>query len=391
MATAPLFGWLADRMSRWFLMGVGVTLWSLASGASGWSPTFLFLLITRCFMGLGEAAYGPAAPTVLADLYPKKIRGSVLALFYVAIPVGSALGYALGGLMNWLISWRWAFYFDLPVGLLLGIWCFLMPEPRRGGADGDGSAASSGESANSRRKLSQVQVLAIFLRTPSYVLNTLGMTAMTFAVGGIAYWMPAYIHEERYQGTMDLVTVNIIFGVITVVAGLTATLLGGIVADKLQRRWRGSYFVVSGLGMIVGFLCLLLFLFTPFPAAWYLMFIGIFCLFFNTGPTNTILANVVHPSMRATSFALNIFIIHALGDAISPPIIGAIADRSNLTVGFLVVSGMVLASGLFWLWGARYLEPDTARALTRLDPEPGGHGEPRSSSTPEARPEGGDA
>src|SRR5713226_4796464 len=91
MLLAPLFGWLADRMSRWLLIGVGVALWSLASGGSGLAPSFLLLLMTRCFVGVGEAAYGPAAPTIIADLYPVRIRGSVLAWFYAAIPFGSAL------------------------------------------------------------------------------------------------------------------------------------------------------------------------------------------------------------------------------------------------------------------------------------------------------------
>src|SRR3954471_2315126 len=124
MIAAPIFGWLADRMSRWVLVGIGVTLWSLASGASGLAMTFTMLLITRLFVGIGEAGYGPAAPTIIADLYPIERRGAVLAWFYMAIPVGSALGYAWGGLFDWLVGWRWAFYACVFPGLLLGIFAF---------------------------------------------------------------------------------------------------------------------------------------------------------------------------------------------------------------------------------------------------------------------------
>jgi hypothetical protein len=92
----------------------------------------------------------------------------------------------------------------------------------------------------------------------------------------------------------------------------------------------------------------------------------VFCLFFNTGPTNTILANVSPPSIRASAFALNIFIIHALGDAISPAIIGTLADHSSLGRAFLLISVLIPLGGLLWLWGARYLAEDTARAPTRL-------------------------
>ena len=119
--------------------------------------------------------------------------------------------------------------------------------------------------------------------------------------------------------------------------------------------------------MLLAFPLVLLILVTPFPWAWVFVFLACFCLFFNTGPTNTILANVTHPAVRASAFALNIFVIHALGDAISPWIIGEIAGRSSFAVAFAVVSIFILVGGLFWLWGARYLERDTALAPTRLE------------------------
>ena len=122
MIGAPLFGKLAERYSRWALVGVGVILWSLASGASGLAAGFGLLLLTRCFVGVGEAAYGPVAPALIADFYPVQKRGQVLAWFYMAIPVGSALGFVLGDQIAnssiseigaaWLgvhaASWRWA-------------------------------------------------------------------------------------------------------------------------------------------------------------------------------------------------------------------------------------------------------------------------------------------
>jgi MFS family permease len=357
MLIAPVFGWLADRMSRWLLIGVGVILWSLASGASGWAATFLILLWTRCFVGIGEAAYGPAAPTVISDLYPVKVRGSVLAWFYMAIPVGSALGYVLGGVVAAKMGWRWAFYLVVPPGILLGLWCFLMRDPPRGQADLQAAGAPRPGWKD----------YAILLRTPSYVLNTLGMTAMTFALGGIAYWMPRYIRTDRGQPDEEG-QVGLIFGGIVVLSGLAATLLGGIAGDKLRDRFPGSYFLVSGCSMLLGFPLVLLVLWTPFPWAWILIFLAAFSLFFNTGPTNTILANVTHPSVRASGYALNILIIHALGDAISPPLIGFIAGHWGMDAGFGVVSLLMLVGSLLWLWGARYLERDTALAPTRLSP-----------------------
>ncbi len=344
---APLFGWLADRASRWKIIGLGVILWSLASGASGWASTFAILFLTRCFVGLGEAAYGPAAPTILSDLYPVSMRGRVMATFYVAIPVGSALGYVLGGqILTWIGDWRWAFYLVTPPGILLGILCFFMPEPARGQAD-TGHVARKATRADYK----------VLLRTPSYVLCTLGMTAMTFAMGGIAYWLPYYLEEIHHMKSDEA---NFKFGLIVVLAGLSATILGGVAGDVLKNRFSGSYFLVSGIAMMVGFPLIALVLVTQGTLLWVVIFFACFALFFNTGPTNTVLANVTYPQIRSSAFALNIFTIHALGDAVSPAIIGGIADRWNLKVGFLAVSAFVFLGGVFWLWGIRYLARDTA-------------------------------
>jgi MFS family permease len=369
MVAAPVFGRLAERHSRWLLVGIGVILWSLASGASGLAGTFIALLLTRCCVGIGEAAYGPVAPALISDFYPVKERGRVLAWFYMAIPVGSALGYGLGGWIaqsgigNWGAtvfgmrqeSWRWAFYLVLIPGVLLGLRSLFMSEPSRGQVD-----LARGETPATARGRDYF----ILLRTRSYVLCTLGMTAMTFAIGGIAFWMPYYL--ESRPGAPGSCT--LIFGAITAVSGLAATLLGGIAGDRLRSRFSGSYFLVSAIAMLAGFPCMLMVLRSPFPWIWVWLFLTCFCLFFNTGPTNTILANVTHPSMRPTGFALNILVIHALGDAISPVLIGLLNGwfRGDMSKSFLVVGLTFLAAGFFWLWGMRHLARDTSLAPSRL-------------------------
>ena len=369
MVMAPVFGWLADRWRRWWIIGFGVIIWSLASGASGLATVFTAMLLTRVFVGIGEAAYGPAAPTLISDLYPVERRGSVLAWFYMAIPVGSALGYAFGGWMgshgHHLFSysgWRTAFFLVVIPGLLLGAWCFLRKEPQRGAADGGGAKTKRTATLSDYRTL---------FRTPSYVFNCAGMTAMTFAAGGISFWMPRYFYERLKTGdaTHDQALVGqvgLTVGGITAVAGLVATLAGGKLADKLRTRVRGSYMLVSGVGMLVGFPLFLGVLFSPFPVAWVFFALAVFFVFLNTGPSNTALANVTHPAIRASAFALNIFVIHALGDAISPPIIGWVADKSSMRTGMAIVAGAIVIAGIFWILGARYLDRDTQLAPTRL-------------------------
>jgi MFS transporter, Spinster family, sphingosine-1-phosphate transporter len=353
MCTAPIFGWLADRVSRWWLIGISVAIWSLASGWSGLAASFAVLLCTRAFVGIGEAGYGPAAPTILSDLYPIERRGRILSYFYLAMPVGAALGYAFGGKISDSLGWRSAFYLVVPPGLILAALCFFMRDPR--------------ERSTSSKLLRQRATLSDYIglgRTKSYLINTAAMTAMTFAIGGMAAWVPDYIYSDRgheFPASENLLgNINLTFGAITAVAGFMATLLGGWTGDWLRKKYASSYFIISAGAMLFAFPATILMLHVPFPGAWVFVFLAVFFLFFNTGPTNTALANVTFPNVRSTAFALNIFIIHLFGDVASPPLIGAIRDRSNMNTGFLVVSFAVLIAAILWGWGAKYLPADTA-------------------------------
>lgn len=350
MITAPVFGWTADRYSRWKLVGIGMILQSLGTLGSGLAGGYMMLLIARCVVGVGDAAYGPASPTIIADLYPLEKRGRKLAWFYAAIPVGSALGFAIGGFMRELTgTWRWGFYAIVPPMLILGIICLFIKDKRANGGD-----AKPVE----HHKVNVADYLSL-LKNKSYVFNCLGMTLMTFAIGGISFWMPYYLEETR---GISKSASSMGFGAIVVLAGLSATLFGGYLGDILKPRFSGSYFLVSGVGMLIGAPLIAVMLFTPFPACWAVIFIAVFALFVNTGPSNAILANVTHPGIRASAFALNIFIIHALGDAISPPIIGWIKDHSSFETAFLLIITAVALGGVAWCIGARFLAADTQRA-----------------------------
>ena len=353
MLSAPALGLLADRFSRWIIIGVAVILWSVATGASGLAGTFSALLITRVCVGIGEGGYGPAAPTVLSDLFPLEVRGRILAIFCAAIPVGSALGYVLGGLIDNHLGWRWAFYLVAPPGLFLGLFCFFQRDPRVG-ADG----------VRPERYRATLEDYLTLARTRSYVFNCIAQTAMTFAVGGIGFWVAAYL---KFRGQPPSATP--IFGVVIVVAGLVSTLLGGWLGDRLRSRYPGSYFLVSGVGILVAVPLFVAMLFTPFPFAWVLMFASVFFMFLNTGPSNTAIANVALPKIRATAFALNILIIHALGDVLAFPTLGFIAGHTNWTIAFLFVAVVMLVSGVFWLFGVRYLAADTAAVEAAVSAE----------------------
>jgi MFS transporter, Spinster family, sphingosine-1-phosphate transporter len=348
LTTAPVFGLLGDRGGRPRLLGIGVGLWSAATALSGLVRGYGELVIGRALVGVGEASYGAVAPAMLSDAYPTARRGRALALFSMAIPVGSALGYLLGGLLERSFGWRAAFFAVGAPGLVLAYFVSRLPEPAR---EGVCRIAPEG----SRR----AQYAALF-RTPSYVVNCLTMTAMTFAVGGLAAWVPTYLVRIRGMG---LAEANLIFGLLTLVSGIGGTFLGGWLGDRLQARYPAAYFLVSGVGLLLSVPCaaavILLESRTAVLAAIFLAEVGIFL---NTGPLNAVIANVSRSEVRATAYAANIFIIHALGDAISPAIIGYASDRVGLAAAFWIAPGALALAAGFCFWGMRTYARDVAGA-----------------------------
>lgn len=373
MVGAPILGRLAERMSRWWIIAGSVAVWSLASGMTGVAGSFGVLLASRIIVGIGEAGYGPAAPALISDYFSVEKRGKVMALFYVAIPVGSALGYVIGGQMNKWHGWRSAFYLVMIPGLVLAALAWFMREPHPQRA----RVISKGTLRADARTL---------LRIPSFLLNTAAMTAMTFAIGGIAFWIPKYMSQriveqhglgplialgniEAMKQSNDILSeVNTSFGIIVVIAGIVSTLAGTWLGERLRPRFSGAYFTVSGIAIALAFPCTLAMLKLPFPYAWFAVFGAVFFLFFNTGPANTALANVTAPSLRATAFAVNIFLIHAFGDALSPPLIGWVRSHTSWDTAFTLVSLMMVLASALWFIAARYLGRDT-EAVEKIEAE----------------------
>ena len=346
MLAAPAFGALVAIFPRWRVIAVGVALWSLASAGSGLAFGFGFLLLMRALVGVGEAAYGPASPAMIGDLFSQKRRGSMMALFYLAMPVGSAMAYALGPWVRDRFGWEWAFFGTAIPGLILAILCLAMPESR----------ADRQLAANRPKKTlsAAIKGYTVFFKHRSFMANCMAMTCVCFCIGALNHFFGEFLQR---RGEPD--STRTTFGIVAAVAGLLATITGGLLADWLRSRVRGAHFVICGFGALLAFPMILGFLFTPFPVAWIFVFLAVFFLFLNTGPANAAIANTVSPEQRPAAFALNILLIHALGDAISPTIVGSIADRWSLDAGFIGVSIMLLAGGFIWLMNRRQLEYDT--------------------------------
>jgi predicted MFS family arabinose efflux permease len=334
--TSPIFGYLGDRVSRKWLIAAGIFVWSLGTVLTGFAGDFRLLLACRVLVGVGEASYATIGPSLISDTFGAQRRNNALTIFYVAIPVGYALGYMFGGEMSKHYGWRSAFIWAGAPGLLLALVLLPFKDTERGKAE------SGGELAKPRL----ADLLKLFTNA-NYMLVIWGYVAYTFALGAFSFWGPTFL--EKIHG-LDTAQSNRFFGMVIVVAGLVGTMLGGFAATAWQKRNPAGYAWVLAGSILAA---------TPAAAAALLVkdrnlamaFLAgaIFLLFLSTGPTNTLIIETVPVNMRASAMAMSLFMIHLFGDMWSPQIVGALADKWGLRAGVMVLPAALVAGGLLWL------------------------------------------
>lgn len=334
--SAPFFGTLGDRWNRPRLMSAGVSLWSFATAACGFMKTFPALFCTRAVVGLGESAYSVIAPSSIADYFSKEKRGKVFAIYSGALTVGSALGYVLGGLLESRVGWQKSFFVVGVPGILLAFILLFMPDPKRGASD-EVESVSPG---------SVKEVYKGLFRNGGFLFTVLGYAAYTFVVGGMAFWMPSYL--VRYFN-VSLEEANIQFGTMTVAGGLVGTLLGGTLADWLEKRSGNGFLKVSVLSMLLS-APIFTFALTlnDYQSFMVTLFVLEVALFLCISPLDAAVVSYVRPTWRATAMSLNVFLIHALGDGISYFTIGMMSDQTDLhsAIGFL--PWVLLLAAVLW-------------------------------------------
>jgi predicted MFS family arabinose efflux permease len=346
MVTAPLFGSWGDRGRRAYPIALGVGVWSVATLLSGFARNYTELLATRAIVGVGEAALVAVAPALLADCFAPAARGRIYAIFNMAIPVGSALGFVAGGLVGQHLGWRAAFFIAGGPGLLLALAALRLPDPPRGVQE-----AAAGAPVLPRATTGVWQRYGELLRNAPFITIVLGYAAYTFALGGLAFWMPAFL--ERVRG-FTLGQAGTEFGEIVVVTGFFGTFIGGWAADYALRRSRHAYLWLSGVVTVLAAPLALAALALPqrelyFPA----LVLAQLLLFMSSGPINAALMSSVTPWQRATAGGLCMFTIHLLGDVPSPTLIGYLSHHGSLAHAVLVVPVAILLGGLIWLVAAR--------------------------------------
>jgi predicted MFS family arabinose efflux permease len=265
-------------------------------------------------------------------------RGRMLSIFYVGLPFGSAAGYLVGGYFSHLYGWRAPFMIAGAPGFLLAFLLWFLPEPARGQSDHLGTGTF------------RAGILRLW-RNGAFVTASLGMAAYTFAVGGMQVWIPTFL--ERVRG-LNLASANAKFGAILLFNGFVATLLGGWIGDRLLKKYFGAYYTFPGIAMLVAVPFMVLAIYVAGTFMFPCIFAAVFLLLIGTGPTNAALVNSVSAGIRSTALAVNVFIIHILGDAFSPTLMGKVSDHTSLQTAFWTAFIAAGVSGLVLIYGARF-------------------------------------
>jgi MFS transporter, Spinster family, sphingosine-1-phosphate transporter len=370
---SPLFGYLGDRYRRGRLIGAGIVVWSLATAGAGLARNFVQLLVSRSAVGVGEANYATIAPGLLSDFFVKTRRGMVMSIFFATIPIGTAIGFGVGGILGApeYLGWRHTLYLVGLPGLLTAAAAWMMAEPERGAMDADeAKTATPGFVAG----------YTVLLRNRGYMFGCLGYAAVTFAVGALVFWAPEWLKTDKSISAQEA---NVILGACVVGGGLLGTLVGGVIGDRLIKRGvRGAYFWVCGGGAILAApFCLAMLMTTNVYVYAGSIFVGVTLVLSGNGPVNALLVNMVPSNLRTTALGFAVVTIHLLGDGLSVSLVGMIStwiqnsrtampgvvtalghvfhinpDAQSLSMALLVMPLSLVVGGLLYFVGARTTE-----------------------------------
>ena len=361
IATLPLGVW-ADRGIRKNIVAICVGIWSVSTALAGFTHNLIQLFSMRSILGIGEAGYAPASLSLLGDFFDKSRRGRILSYWSVGTLVGAAIGVTLGGRVADALGWRWAFYIVGIPGLIAAFLAWRILEPQRGVFDrenGENGGAGTSVEAMGHGSIGKdfrgtIQKLS---KIPTYWTILGALVFSFFCIGGTSFWLPTYLSRAF---DLSLTNAGTISGVVLVISGVVGTVVGGWLADFMQRRFAGGRLFTCMLGFLIGAPLVLTALLIHTLALFITVFIvaGI-ALNFCTGPLNAVIQDIIAPEIRATALGLALLLAHVLGDAAAPTIIGILSDQSSLGTALLVTApAFLILAGFVCLLGLRTVAKD---------------------------------
>ncbi|KAK7328053.1 hypothetical protein VNO77_22148 [Canavalia gladiata] len=387
LVASPIFASLAKSVNPFRLIGVGLSVWTLATLCCGFSFNFWSISICRMLVGVGEASFVSLAAPFIDDNAPVAQKTAWLAMFYMCIPSGYALGYVYGGLVGSHFGWRYAFWVESLLMLPFAIsGLFMKPLRLKGFVPTDSEKAlvapetvasgvqvtdasngkdeslslkaelrdkSSNDCSKSKSATKIFDQLSRFsndmkalLLDKVYVVNVLGYVAYNFVIGAYSYWGPKAGYNIYQMTDADL-----IFGGITIVCGIVGTLAGGFILDFMTNTLSNAFKLLSTTTFIGAAFCFGAFLFRSMYGFLALFSIGELLVFATQGPVNYICLRCVKPSLRPLSMAMSTVAIHIFGDVPSSPLVGVLQDNINnwRTTALILTAILFIAAGIWFI------------------------------------------
>jgi MFS family permease len=341
---------LIDRWSRKKCIGIMAVVWSLATIACAFTRNFGQLFAARVAIGVGEAGYAPGGTAMISALYPKEKRARMLGIWNASIPLGSAIGIALGGFVAQHLGWKHAFGLVALPGMIVALLFFGVRDYKTIDLTQTPGAGPAGG-----QRMTFSEIVAEFTRKPSLIFSNLAMASCVFVTTSLLTWLPTYFH--RVQG-LDMTKAGLKGSAVMLLAIVGAP-LGGYLTDRWYRRRKRARLLFPALSSLAtGVLLFVTFGLLGGTSQYAVLLLsGIAATAFIPAAV-AVTQDVVHPGLRAVSLSLNVIIQHILGSAVGPPVIGALSDRLGLAGAMTFLPAFAILAALLFLAGSVFYPRD---------------------------------
>ncbi|KAF9608572.1 hypothetical protein IFM89_010004 [Coptis chinensis] len=374
LVSSFLFASLAKRFNPFRLIGVGLSVWTIATALCGFSSNFWTIAVFRVFVGVGEASFVSLAAPFIDDNAPVAQKTAWLAAFYMCIPGGIACGYVLGGLVATHFSWRWAFYGEAILMFPWAVLAFVIKPLSLKGKQASGVKADSltrpdefNDHTSKKTSLSnnEDKHLNLLLRywkkfkgsrfykdmkalfDKVYVVNVFGYVAYNFVIGAYSYWGP-----KAGYGIYHMDNADTLFGGITIICGIVGTLAGGFILDRMNSTIKNAFKLLSGATFLGAIFCFSAFTMQNVYGFFALFAVGELLVFATQAPVNFVCLHCVKPSLRPLSMAVSTICIHIFGDVPSSPLVGELQDQiNNWRTTTLILTSILFLAAAIWFIG----------------------------------------
>ena len=345
------FGFLADRFSRKAIIGTGILFWSVATFAGGLASSFMFFLIARAIVGLGEAAYPPAAQSMISGAFPQERRAAAQAIFASGMLLGGAAGQALGGIIGPRYGWQEVFFIVALTGIIPGAALFWIEEPPRG-------------------PRSEVVPILRLLRVPAFVAMIFAGICITFSSVSLLTWGTDFAVSYK---DFSLREASVSLAVIGLLSALFGVLTGGFVADRLQRSFSyGRILAIAGAFLLAAPFLLMAIQSEEKPTVLASLFVAGFFMSWYHGPVTAVLHDMMPRRAHATCVGVYMFATQLFG-GLGPHVVGKISDLHDMQLGLEIAVAVMVCGALLMLLVIHFIRRDGLRhpALDAFHAEPG--------------------